>query len=422
MEVKQIKSEYEKIAKVGLLEDEPAILAAVGVQISQAPFEKGSIAQLYDECRRNREESRKFVNDIMKKHRHLILGDFLTYAITLEDISRLAAVYFWRNVNSLNLVFGAGIEASLRVVRPNRYHPIAENLGDMALKAYERAVNLGVPEQDARYILPEATLTRMIFSAPPRYLIKIANSLKTTPLLELKEIGERIEILIKERFNLEVPEETLPSEWRFWGVKKIREETHLDFQDTSHSISLNMGIRGSLAMYGQLVRQRQILCDIEPLEGIAKKGKFVVPSSLPEVVREEYKKIARKAKEKQIELIEKQDPNFVYFLLLGQEAQSSIYGKGAQVVETSRARSEGVVQWEIRNKVGIPITEELAKYPSLRREIGPRCWRERRCLEPATFKTKKNVCKAFFQAGGNWKGTLEELLELLKESYDSFTI
>jgi len=424
MEIKQIKSEYgnEKMAKVGLLEDEPAILAAVGVQISQAPFEKGSIAQLYDECRQKREESIRFVNEIMKKHRHLILGDFLSYAITLEDISRLAAVYFWRNVNSLNLVFGAGIEASLRVIRPNRYHPVVKNLGEMALKAYEKAVNLGVPEQDARYILPEATLTRMIFSAPPRYLIKLANSLKTTPLLELKEIGERIETLIKERFNLEVPEEILPSEWGFWGEKEIKEETHLDFQNTSHSISLNMGIRGSLAMYGQLVRQRQILCDIEPLEGIAKKGKFIIPSTFLEEVKKEYKEIARKAKEKQVELIEKKDPNFVYFLLLGQEAQSSIYGKGAQVIETSKARSEGVVQWEIRNKVGIPITEELAKYPSLIREIGPRCWRERRCLEPATFKTKKNICKAFLQAGGNWKGTLEELLEVLKEPYDIFSI
>jgi len=175
-------------------------------------------------------------------------------------------------------------------------------------------------------------------------------------------------------------------------------------------------------MYGQLVRQRQILCDIEPLEGIAKKGKFIIPSTFLEEVKKEYKEIARKAKEKQVELIEKKDPNFVYFLLLGQEAQSSIYGKGAQVIETSKARSEGVVQWEIRNKVGIPITEELAKYPSLIREIGPRCWRERRCLEPATFKTKKNICKAFLQAGGNWKGTLEELLEVLKEPYDIFSI
>jgi len=410
------------MAKVSFLQDEPAILAAVGVQISQSPFEKGNIAQLYEECRQKKAESRKFVNNIMQKHKHLILGDFLPYAIIFEDISRLAAVYFWRNVNSLNLIFGAGIEASLRVIRPNRFYSGAEDFGKMALDAYTKAVNSGVPEEDARYILPEATLTRMIFSAPPRYFIKLANSLKSTKLSELKEIGENIEKLIKEKFNLEIPEEIPSSDWKFWGEKEIEEKINIDFKNTIHSLSLNMGIRGSLAMYGQLVRQRQILCDIEPLESIARNGKFIIPSSFPDSVKQYYKEIARKAKEKQMELIKKQDPNFVYFLLLGQEAQSLIYGKGAQIIETSKARSEGVAQWEIRNKVGIPITEELAKYPSLINEIGPRCWREKRCLEPATFKTKKSVCQAFLKAGGNWKGTLEELLKTLKKPYNTFSI
>jgi thymidylate synthase ThyX len=320
------------------------------------------------------------------------------------------------------LIFGAGIEASLRVIKPNRFYSVAEDFGKMALGAYTKAVNSGVPEEDARYILPEATLTRMIFSAPPRYFIKLANSLKATKLLELKEIGENVERLIKEKFNLEIPEEIPPSEWKFWGEKEIEEKINIDFKNTIHSLSLNMGIRGSLAMYGQLVRQRQILCDIEPLESIAKKGKFIIPSSFPDSVKLDYKEIAMKAKEKQMELIKKQDPNFVYFILLGQEAQSLIYGKGAQVIETSKARSEGVAQWEIRNKVGIPITEELAKYQSLRGEIGPRCWREKRCIEPPTFKTKKSVCQAFLKAGGNWKETLEELLKTLKKPYNTFSI
>jgi len=65
---------------------------------------------------------------------------------------------------------------------------------------------------------------------------------------------------------------------------------------------------------------------------------------------------------------------------------------------------------------------ELAKRRELRKEIGPRCWREGRCIEPTTFKSKKNTCKAFSQSGGNWQGTLEELLEILKESYDTFAI
>lgn len=437
------------MVKVGFLEDEPAILAAVGVKVSQTPFEKGSIQELYEECRGKKleeeakkldkkkpeearklreevrkrvEASKKLVNQIMIKYKHLILGDFLPYAITLEDISRFGAIYLWRNVNVHNQIFGAGIEASFRVIKPNRYNEVVSDLGKMAFDTYDKAISLGVPKQDARNMLPEGTLTRMIFSGPPRYLVKLANFLKNTPLPEPKEIGEKSEALVIEKFGLEVPQETQVSEWKFWGKEEIKEGISLDYEGKAHSISLNMGTRGSLAMYAQLVRQRQILCEIEPLEGIARTGRFVIPPSFPEEVTEEYMEIAKIAKAKQLELIEKKDPNFVYFLLLGQEAKSMIYAKGSGVLETSRARSEGVAQWEIRNKVGIPITAKLAKYQGLRKEIGPRCWREGICLEPPTFKTKKSVCRAFQIAGGNWKGSLEELLEALREPYETFTI
>jgi thymidylate synthase ThyX len=412
--------------KITFLEDDPIILAAVAAKISQTPFEKGSIQELYQECRANKEESKRLVNRIMTKSQHLIFGDFLNYAITLEDISRLAAVYFWRNVNSLNLVFGAGIEASFRVVKPNRYNEIASDIGKIAFESYQKAINFGVPEQDARYLLPEGTLTRMIFTTTPRYFLKLANSLKNAPLEELKEIGEKIEAIIRERFGFEATEEKLPSEWKFWIDNQTKEEIEegisLEGSGKPHSISLTMGIKGSLAMYAQLARQRQILCDIESLEKVAKRRRFVIPPSFPESLKKDYKEIARKANQKQLELIKKQDPNFGYFLLLGQEAKATIYGKGAGVIEISKSRSEGVAQWEIRNVVGIPITRELAKYEELRKEIGPRCWREGKCIEPATFKTKKAICQAFSQAGGKWDKSLEELLKILKESYQIFIL
>ena len=413
------------MVKIGFLEDEPIILAAVGVKISQTPFEQGSIQDIYEECRANGEKSKALVNEIMIKHRHLILGDFLPYAVTLEDISRLAAIYLWRSVNANNLVFGAGIEASFRVIKPNRYNEVVSDLGKMSFEAYERAVNFGVPEQDARYMLPEGTLTRIIFSAPPRYLAKLANHLESTSLPELKEIGKKINSLIQKKFGLEFPYEPLPSRWRFRGQKEDQiknEEDSLDFWETEHSISLNMRVKGSLAMFAQLVRQRLNLCVIEPFEVIAKTGRFVVPPTFPEIIIKDYRRVAEEARQRQIELLEKGDMNFVYFLLLGQEAESMIYAKGLQVIETSRARSEGVAQWEIRNQVGIPITKELAKHKELEKEIGPRCWRENRCIEPQTFRIEENVCKAFSQAGGNWKGTLEELLETLTEHHQVFRV
>lgn len=410
------------MVKIGFLEDEPIVLAAVGVKISQTPFEKGSIRDIYKECRADKKESKKLVNEIMKKHRHLILGDFLPYAITLEDISRFAAIYLWRNVNVLNQIFGAGIEASFRVIKPNRYNKLISDFGEMAFETYKRAVNVGIPEQDARYMLPEGTLTRMIFSAPPRYLGKLVSSLKSASLPELKEIGEKVEALIKKKFGLDLLQETLPSKWEFWGKEEVRTRTSVVYRGDINALSIDMEVSGSLAMYAQLVRQRLLLCEIEPLEAISERGIFVVPPTFSKAATKNYQEIAMEAKQKQRALIEKHESSFVYYLLLGQEAKTVVYGKGSAVIGISKARSEGVAQWEIRNKVGIPVTKELAEYPELQVQIGPNCWRMGKCIEPATFKTKKSVCKAFSKAGGNWKGTLEELLETLSETYETFTV
>jgi hypothetical protein len=409
------------MVNVSLLEDEPFVLAATGAKISQTPFKK-TIQELYEESRANKDESKKLVNAIMNKHGHMVLGDFSSYAIAIEDMSRLAAIYLWRNVSGDNLIYGAGIEASLRVIKPERCHEVVGDFGKLTFETYQKAINSMVPEQDARYVLPEGTLTRMIFTAPPRHLVKIANSLKAAQLLELKEIGEKIENLVEKRFALDIPQENPVSEWNFWGQKTIEDKTHLVYSDNIYSISLDMGIEGSLAMYAQMVRQRQMLCIIEPLEQIARRGTFIVPPTFCEEIMKDYKELAKQARSKQIELIERKDPNFAYFLLMGQQAKGRIYGKGAGIIEMSRARSEGVAQWEIRNKVGIPLTKELAKIDELKREIGPRCWREKRCIEPLTFKTKKNVCKVFSKTRGNWQESLEELLQTLSEKWETFSV
>lgn len=408
--------------KIKFLENEILVLAGLGLKISQTPFKKGSGKKLYFEILKNKKEIRTLVNQVMEKHRHLIFGDFLPYAILFENISRLFTLYFWRNVSSQNLIFGAGIEASLRVIQPNLFHPAIGSFGKRCLFAYKKAISLGVPEQDARYLLPEAVLTRMIFSAPPRYLIKISNSLKEAPLFEIKKIGEELEKIVKLKFKLKIPKENLISDWRFFGKSKIKRKFNFRFNGDQKSISLDLPVKGSLSMYAQLVRQRQILCEIEPLEEISKRGEFVIPPTFSKKVIEIYKEIAKIAKEKQEEFLKKKDPRFAYFLLLGQRARGIIYGKGAGIVELSRARSEGVAQWEIRNEIGIRVTEILSSSKKLKKEIGPRCWREGICLEPQTFKTKKNICKAFLKSKGRWKGSLESLLSILKEDYKIFKV
>jgi thymidylate synthase ThyX len=409
------------MVKVGFLEDEPIILAAVGVMISQTPFEEGNIQDIYEKCRENRKVSRKLVNDIMNKHKHMILGDFLPYVVTFEDMSRLAAIYLWRNVSCFNAIYGAGIEASMRVIKPNRYNEIVSDLGKMAFETYEKAINLGVPEQDARYMLPEGVLTRMILSIPPRYLVKLANVLEEAPLSELQEIGKGINSIVRKEFGLEIPREEPVSDWNFFGALYSQKDISFNFNGDIHAASLEMGITGSLAMYAQLVRQRQFLCLIESMHGIAKRSKFVVPPTFPKSLKEDYKEIAFQTHKKQYELIEGTDPNFAYFLLLGQQAKARIYSMGQAIMYTASARSDGVAQWEIRNELGIPLVKQLMGEVAAQ-DIGPGCWRFGRCTEPITFKKKKAHCAVFEKSGGKWKGTLEEMLETLQEKYETFEI
>jgi len=352
------------MVKVKMIEDDPIILATLAAKISQTPFEKGDVFSLYEETKSNKEKAEDFVNQIMKNKGYLIFGDVLPYAITLEDISRFAVIYFFRNVNVQNLVFGAGMEASFRVVKASSFNEKLEFFGQEIFEIYEKALRAGIPEQDARYLLPGGVLTKMIFFAPPRYLLKLANELKNKSLSELQEIGEKIEMLVKERFGFEIPEEKLPSQWDLWGQRRNKEVGYFRYSGSVHSISFKMELRGSLAMYAQLVKQRQLMVDIEPLERIARRGKFVVPPSFTKEIREVYReKIAKKAKQKQLELIERKDPNFVYFLLLGQETKSVVYGKGAGMIEVFKSESE-LSQWEIRNVIGM-IKKELAKYKEL---------------------------------------------------------
>ncbi len=413
----------EKKLKVELLKEHPAILAAVAAKVSRAPLDEGSIKDIFEKTKKEPEKAKKLVGRVLN-YGHMIPADFGGFAIALENISRLAAVYIWRNVNTQNFVFGAGIEASLRLVKANRYkETIDDDLGSEIFEAYEKLLDLDIPTQDARYVLPEATLTRMVFSAPPRYLIKLANSLIKTPLQELQKIGKRIKNLVGNYF-LEIPEEPQISQWKFWGKEKdTKSKIDLDFQNSIHSLSLNMDVEGSLSMYAQLVRQRQLLCSINSLESIVGDAKFSIPPTFNKKAEEIYKGIAKKILEKQKELVKEKDPNFAYWLLLGQRAKAKIFGKGIGVLNTSRARSEGVAQWEIRKEVGIKLTRELIKkYPQFKEKVGPHCWRKGFCKEDGTFKTKEATCPAFKKWGGKKPSSLKECLDTLEEKYEIFNL
>ncbi|MEM1577461.1 MAG: FAD-dependent thymidylate synthase [Candidatus Pacearchaeota archaeon] len=406
--------------KIKFLEENEVIIRGIAAKISQSPLEK-SIDEIYDEVKRNENETKELINKIVEKYKHLIFLDFFNQAIIFDNISRLAAIYLWRNVNSLNEIFGCGIEASFRIVKPERF-VFEDELFYEAKEIYNKAIEKGIKEQDARYLLPEATLTRLIFSSPIRYYQKLASAFKKIKLDEFQEIGNKIEEIVKQK-DIPILDEKLPSEWRIYGYwKNEKDKIEIKIKDKDiNSIYLYANISGSLAMFAQLVRQRLNLTIIQPFNKIVEDAEFVIPPSFDEELIYLYKNFAKKIHKKQKELMEIGDSNFVYYLLLGQKARGKLYGCGNSIIKISQVRACGSSQWEIRNSIGLPIFEKLKKYNI--DNIGPLCYREGTCIEPTTFKTKKGYCKIFNEFNGLF-GNLnsKDIINKLKEKYQTFKI
>lgn len=407
--------------KVNFLEDDWIFLAATAARISQSSFEK-KIEELYQSEKENEEKSLQRVKKIVEQYHHLILGDFSNFGIAIENTTRLASLYFWRMINKENLIFGAGIETSQRVVSPIDFHFSLTEFGAKTLVFYQKLINeFKIPPEDARYILPLGVFTRLFFSAPPRYLAKIASELEISPLLELRKIGEKISKIIKEKFKVNFPREKLISTWNFWGKEEINEKIKIRNHRNLYFLAIKMGIKGSLAMFHQLVRQRGILVVIEPLEAISENSEFIVPPTFSKEALEIYKELAKEAKENQKKLIKRGDPSFAYFLLLGQRARAKIYGFSFGILEAIKNRLHGTAQWEIRNTFAIPLFKKILKLNSeLKEFLFPPCQIEGKCFEPLLFRIKKSVCPIFVTQMK--KLDLEKFLELLSVKYDVFKI
>lgn len=405
--------------KINFLEEKEEIIRGLAFKISQSPLER-SIEEILEEIKDNSEEINKKINKIMEKYKHLIFLDFSNQAIIFDKISRAATLYFWRNINSLNEIYGCGIETSFRIVKPGEFI-FDDDLFYEAKEIYEKAIQKGVKEQDARYILPLATLTRLIFSSPFRYYSKIAQVFKKIKINEFQEIGNKLEEIVKKK-SLPLIEEKLPSEWKIYGEwKKEKDKFEIKIKNKDiNSISLYANVSGSLAFFAQLVRQRLNLCEIQPFNTIVENAEFVIPSSFDEELIKLYKNFAKKINKKQRELMEIGDSNFIYYLLLGQKIYSKFYGYGNSIIKISQIRSCGAAQWEIRNNIGIPILEILEKYKI--NNIGPLCYREGVCIEPAIFKTKKAYCPIFNEFKGFFTSLTFKDLAKLKEKYKIFKI
>lgn len=386
------------MTKILVYKNDPWINRAIALSITR---KKEPIEEIIKECEEaGVEKCREYVQRIVGAPRdsppvrgygHRIGMEFGDTLLILNP-SRFEALRIWREANALNGIRISGLERSLRIQKPpfECVDKESKYLHDMALPVYEEFVKKGIVEEDARFLLPEGVKTTIIFDASAnriRDLAKLANSFGDFPLPEEHELRSSLEEIVRKELGF-IPRERGFSQWDFdmpfeeWKRKVGYGEKKDGMTSNLFSGMLNLDLDGSLSMYAQAVRLRLGLVEIEPVISIAARRKFEIPPSFGEGERREYYRIAKEAANIQQAKLGNGDSTFVYSFLLGQKARAEFHLNAAHAPYVITQRACGAAQWEIRNKLGIPLYEMLKD----REKVGPRCITAAECWEPRTSR------------------------------------
>jgi len=134
-------------------------------KVAQSQYDLQKLAELK---RQGIEKSRKYALKIVEKYEHKIILEFGNRALVIDGISRISALFNWRNINIYNQIYASGLERSLRIQEPP-FECIDEKtkeLYELGSSAYLYARESGIPAQDARYVLPEGLRTTKILNFP----------------------------------------------------------------------------------------------------------------------------------------------------------------------------------------------------------------------------------------------------------------
>ncbi len=138
-------------------------------------YSRVSVDQLEEEA--SPEKVRSLINRVVSSGHHSVL-EHASFTFAVEGISRVTSHQLVRHriasysQQSLRWVSAEGID----VVIPPSIREVPEALGifnDIVSKskeAYKKLIGLGIPKEDARFIIPHGVSTRMIFTMNAREL------------------------------------------------------------------------------------------------------------------------------------------------------------------------------------------------------------------------------------------------------------
>lgn len=183
--------------KVTLLRstESPEEIIALSAKICHA-HEKGSDLKL------NPDEIRRLLNVTTKFHHDSIL-EHVNFTFLIEDISRSLSHQLVRHrlctFHQASQRYVKVEDLANDIVIPESISKNSEaletfiNTVKVIQETYEGLVRAGIPKEDARYILPNATKTQLIFSTNARNLIHIlGHRLCNRAMPEFRELADEI--------------------------------------------------------------------------------------------------------------------------------------------------------------------------------------------------------------------------------------
>jgi len=334
--------------------------------------------------------------------KHKMSAEFDNSMYVFEPVSRFLTLYMWNPMNIHGQVIGRGLEASLRLLSPVDYERVdgIDKLWDSAVAANETAKSEGIPVEDRRFVRPLCARTRVALAVTPRYAAKIYNNLSKVKNKEFEEVGTDLGKIIEEDIGF-IPDDRPAYSWsshyptdavlKGSEYEEPLEPMKIEHYYCSEDMSceyLVATIRGSLAMYGQMVRNAQVETRIEPWTNILKRSEFVVPRTFENkpVALACYKKLQEELSKAQLEAGSAQRLfELPYFFSMGQEAVGRIVASSHDAIKeviTHRACQKAM--WEIRDNIFVPLSEELNKRHG-KRIYGPDCKIIHDCSESKRF-------------------------------------
>lgn len=394
----------EQVKIIGVYEDGVAACAAA----SRISTSEGNAFDAFEKSV-SREKDLKLIGKVLSSG-HLTVIEHAYFTVAFNNVSVFAeqkliehrlAAYTVKSRRYVDFT-GAGY-----IVPPDAPEGYCAHM-DRLFEIYRQLLELEIPREDARFVLPYCFRSNFIMSVNARELSHITARLTTGSLSvypELKQLGESLKAQLDEIFpGITAAESRLTRPFRtpdvsraYGSPRQCRQEVQLiSCPDHSFMDGLNLkelvrderprelemlnyifSVKGiSLACLTHFARHRILSLLVPPVESVLDKNEYVLPATVK--ANPTALSLYLSAFESTADIPDSLRP---YYALAGNTTDITLGMNARELIHFLRLRTCERAQWEIRAAAKEMLCLLTEDYPELFRYYGPSCAVLGRCTE-----------------------------------------